>query len=203
MAGTSHPQSKTPSASGRAKLPSYLIAFIVVDVLLVLLTAWVAVSTFSANGGGSTNADGPASPSASVSTDPGAASTDPSAPQTPALIDSGGAQVASPSGNIVCSIAPTGVRCTIASLAAEPAPVTGCDGTVGYAVELTSGGVTTPCTPSDQRPGKAAAEIPVLEYGATKTVNNFGCESSASGMKCTDTSTGHGFTLARAGVSKF
>jgi hypothetical protein len=38
---------------------------------------------------------------------------------------------------------------------------------------------------------------PVLQYGQSRSLNSITCESELSGMRCTDSSTGHYFRLAR------
>lgn len=193
MSGTSSPGSST--AQKVRGLGPGLIAFIVLDVLLVVWAIWLGVSMNGDGSDGSSGAEPSTSPSASASAAPSAEPSDGPEPGTET--------VASPSGNITCAVAPSGVECGIASLAAEPAPAQGCDGTEGYVVTLTSEGVAVPCVTDEDRPGKADATVAVLDYGQNVTVNNFMCDSTEAGMKCTDTSTGKGFTLARAGITEF
>jgi hypothetical protein len=190
---------------GRSGLPPLFIVFIVLDVLLVAIFAWMLVSRLTSGpdeGGASTAEPTQSTSSSATATAPGEESqTGASAAPPIELSTDGAATVASPTGNITCTITPTGVRCGIASLAAEPAPVAGCDGTVGHVVELGSNGVSTPCVAAADTPAAATADIPVLQYGGTETVNNFACESTEAGMRCTDSATGKGFVLARAGVT--
>lgn len=191
MSGTSPTGSSTARKDRR--IGPALIAFIVLDVLLVAWAIGLGVSLGSDDTEGSTTAE----PSASASAPPAPAPTSDVDPEE------GAEEVASPSGNITCRVSPSGAECGIASLAADPAPVDGCDGAVGYVVELTSDGVSVPCVSDDERPRKADPTIAVLEYGENVTVNNFSCDSTEAGMMCTDTSTDKGFTLARAGITEF
>ena len=204
MTGTI-PPSSTDATLGRRGLPPSIIAFIVFDVLLVIAAVALAFSL------GSDDADAAgskpqSSASASASDEPSADATSPdedtpSPSQTPDPLDADAKQVASPTGNITCTLSPEGAECAIASLAAEPAATDGCEGSVGYVVTLGTSGVDTPCV-TDQ-PSEAGADVPVLGYGDAVAVNNFECVSTESGMKCSNTNTGQGFTLARAGVTRF
>lgn len=199
MTGPTQP-SANQGQSGRRGLSPAIIAFIALDVVLVIAAVMVGLSLGSDGSGESPDQAGSsASPSASTSDDGAPASPTPSA--TPLAQGADAKQVASPSGNITCTISPEGAECAIASLAADPAAVDGCEGNVGYVATLTTSGVQTPCMP--EKPAKADAAVPVLAYGAAETVNNFECVSTEAGMRCSDTNTGKGFTLARAGVTRF
>lgn len=191
------PQSANQGQTGRRGLSPAIIAFIALDVVLVIAAVMIGLSLGSDESGESPDQAGSsASPSAPVSDD---AAPTPSA--TPLAQGADSKQVASPSGNITCTLSPEGAECAIASLAEEPAAVDGCEGSVGYVATLTPSGVQTPCMPD--KPAKADAAVPVLAYGAAETVNNFQCVSTEAGMRCSDTNTGKGFTLARAGVTRF
>ncbi len=52
--------------------------------------------------------------------------------------------------------------------------------------------------------GRAAAaragDTAILDYGTSKTVGPFTCDSAETGMTCRDDATGKGFTIARAGI---
>ncbi|PFG33620.1 hypothetical protein [Sanguibacter antarcticus] len=193
MPGTSPTRSST--VEERQGLAPSLIAFIVLDVLLVVWAIWLGASL----GSDEPEASEGATPSSSVS----APTTSAPATEGAAEPDVGAQTVASPSGNIVCALSPSEVRCSIATLASAPAEVAGCDGSEGYVVTLTTEGVAVPCISDADLPGTADATVDVLDYGQNLTVNNFSCDSTESGMKCTDTSTGKGFTLARAGISTY
>ena len=200
MTGTT-PSPTNPGTPARRGLPPAIIAFIVFDVLLVIAAIALGVSLSS---DGSETPSAQASSSATGSTTPGAAASDEAAP-TPApspsaTLSADAKQVASPSGNITCTLTPEGAECAIASLAAEPVAADGCEGVSGYVVALSTSGVSTPCV--TDKPGKASAAVPVLEYGDAVSVNNFECVSTEAGMKCSNTNTGQGFTLARAGITR-
>ncbi|MGP7960658.1 hypothetical protein ACTVCO_07585 [Sanguibacter sp. A247] len=174
-----------------------LIAFIIIDVVLVL---GVVIAAIIVLGGGG----GPERPGASPAAGPSGASatsSQPGAPATTAARPAGTDQrFAAPSGNIMCDITAEGARCGIASLAQKPAPVDGCDGTVGfvYTVDVT-GKVDVPCVPKKDKPKKAGSNVNVLGYGQSSTAYGFTCTSEESGMTCVDDATGRGFALARAG----
>ena len=200
MSGTT-PPSATHGTTGSRGLPPSIIAFIVLDVLLVV--AAVALGLSMGSDGTDTPTAQPSS-SASAAVTPGSTPSDDASPapsQTPQTVGADGKKVASPSGNITCTLAPEGAECAIASLATEPAAVAGCEGVAGYVVTLDTSGVHTPCVPA--QPGQADATVPVLAYGDATAVNNFECLSTEAGMKCSNTNTGQGFTLARAGVTRF
>ena len=67
--------------------------------------------------------------------------------------------------------------CGIAELANKPAPVDGCDGTVGYVARVTADAVSVDCTAPADQPKPAASDVPVLEYGARKKAEGFTCTS--------------------------
>ena len=68
---------------------------------------------------------------------------------------------------------------------------------------LTADGVDIPCVPAADQPQKAGGDVAVLEYDQTKTVGTYTCTSSKTGMRCTDSETGKGFNVAKAGLSSF
>jgi hypothetical protein len=186
-----------PRRGGKRLSPGW-IAFIAVDVILVGIVIAFAISL----AGGDKAPDAAAGPDTAVEApaqDPAAPSAD--APPGPVEIE--GESVTSPSRNITCTIGEDGVLCGIAELATQPAPVEGCAGATGYVVTLTEDGVQIPCVASAALPTKAGDDVPVLEYDQTKTVESFSCTSSTSGMRCTDSETGKGFNVAKAGLSSF
>jgi len=180
----------------RRPLGPGLVAFIVVDVVLVLA---VVVAAFVLLGG-----DRGAPQASARTTSPGSSTVtgSPSPSTTGASERPGGTdqRFASPSGNIVCDITAAGARCGIASLAQKPAPVDGCDGSVGfvYVVDET-GKVDVPCVPTKELPTKASDTVNVLGYGQTSSAFGFTCTSDEQGMACVDDVSGSGFQLARAG----
>jgi hypothetical protein len=182
---------------GGKRLSAGWIAFIAIDVILVGIVIAFAISL----AGGDTAPEASAGPDTTVE----APAQDPAAPPAdqPGPVEIEGESVTSPSRNITCVIGEDGVRCGIAELATQPAPVDGCAGATGYVVTLTEDGVQIPCVPSAELPRKAGDDVPVLEYEQTKTVDSFSCTSSTSGMRCTDSETGKGFNVAKAGLSSF
>lgn len=46
--------------------------------------------------------------------------------------------------------------------------------------------------------GLMGEDVTILAYGSSITIGPFTCLSRTTGMACTDSSTGHGFRLARA-----
>jgi hypothetical protein len=112
------------------------------------------------------------------------------------------AAFASPTGNITCEITAAEASCGIAQLTQQPAPVAGCDGTVGYRVTLSAetGEVALPCVPSDQQPRAAAPGATLLAYGDSVTKGQFTCTSTEQGMSCQVSPSERGFTIARAGI---
>lgn len=203
MSGMSAP------GGGRKPLGAGWITFIAVDVILIVAVLIVAIVLFAGNRRGSdpSVATGPTSSSAptdqespepteSEPTDP--EPTDPEATdsETTSTADEA-TTVASPSGNIVCTIIEDSASCSIADLAKEPEKDESCDGTVGYVYSVTTSGVETPCV--GERPAKAGSDVAVLDYGQTVTAFGFTCSSAETGMGCSNGS-GNGFVLARAGA---
>lgn len=178
-----------------------LIAFIVIDVILVVGVVIAAVVLLG--GGSGVPGASPTTPVAGATTPVAGATTSasPSAPVMSADRPGGTDQrFATPSGNIVCDITANGARCGIASLAQKPAPVDGCDGSVGFVYVVdASGKVDVPCVPKKDLPKKAGKDVNVLGYGQKSAAYGFTCTSEESGMSCVDDATGTGFSLARAG----
>ena len=140
---------------------------------------------------------------------------------------------ASESRNITCEVTDVSATCVIAQLGTQPAPVDGCDGTVGYLSlrlvcrcrryrgwccrwapgRVSVGGAggaplalaadgsgDQPCVPAAEQPQPAPGDTAILDYGTSKTVGPFTCDSAETGMTCRDDATGKGFTIARAGI---
>lgn len=116
----------------------------------------------------------------------------------------------SPSGNLGCVIGPAGavgnavpyVRCDIRQRDWTPPPrPSDCPPVTGYGQGI---GVSA---------GDAAAFVcagdtsfstdPALPYGDSISAGAIRCTSMVSGMKCLDTQTGHGFSIARQGYQLF
>ncbi|ACZ30134.1 hypothetical protein Xcel_1103 [Xylanimonas cellulosilytica DSM 15894] len=183
------------AAPRRRRLSPGWVAFIALDVVLlvgVVVFAWNMLT-------GPVNAPAVGSPTSSTTQD-AEASPEPSAPAAPTL-----AEFASPSGNITCVITTAEVTCGIAQLNQQPAPVDGCDGTVGYRVTVSAetGEVSLPCVPVDQQPQAAPEGTTSLEYTESVTQGQFTCISADTGMSCKDDTSGKGFTIAKAGIGTF
>ncbi|MGF0116242.1 hypothetical protein ACQFYA_07925 [Promicromonospora sp. Marseille-Q5078] len=184
-----------PRAPGRRRrLSGGWIAFIAVDVVLVVAMVVFAVQMFTAPspGGAQAGADTAASPTPSAS-----ASASAEAPMQGEPL----AHFAAPSTNITCSIYADGASCGIAELNQQPAPTEGCDGTTGYVVTVDADGkVAQPCVPAKDQPKAAGGDVDVLDYGDSITEGDFTCRSEDTGMSCTHDPSGNGFSLARAGI---
>ncbi len=150
---------------------------VLVTVLLVLLVVRLV------SGGGSAGEAGP-TPSPTVQV------------QGPTASSSEPVSFRLPSGNIACSVAPSGVTCTIANIAYPPPVVPGCDGDTGHVLLLNGDGFAFDCV-NGPAPAVAGDDVPVLEYGSTVTSGPYTCSSATNGVTCTDDE-GVGFTLARA-----
>lgn len=105
----------------------------------------------------------------------------------------------SPSGNIGCYLDPQGVRCDIAERTWKPPPPDQpCELDYGQGIGLDSGGAAFVCAGDT-----ALGAGPRLAYGDSAQRGSFLCESAESGMTCTDTASGRGFTLSREGYEIF
>lgn len=195
--------SETPQKSKENVLIAVLA---VVDAALIITAFVLFLNLFS---GSDTPEAEPRS--AQTSANPSDDSTEPAEeedqeePTEEDLEEITGAEVfAAPSGNIICTISSTGVNCSIAKLEKSPEEnANNCVGFIGYVVELRATGTNLPCVEKSQLPGAAGSGMDVLDYEKKKTVNNFTCSSLRTGMRCEDTNTGRGFSLARAGIKTF
>ena len=176
----------------RRKLSPGWIAFIALDVLLVVAAIVFAVNLLG-------------SPDGSTGTDPSTSaeqSTEPEAEE--GLETNGGAGVetfAAPSLNITCTISADAATCGIAQLEQKPAPDATCGGATGYVVKVDpNGNVTQPCVAKEDQPKKAGGDVAILDYGAQKQAHGFTCASADTGMTCVADATSRGFSIARAGI---
>lgn len=178
----------------RKKLSPGWIAFIALDVLLVVAAIVFAVSLFSSPDS-SPSDDG--TPVAEQSSEPSAET---------GLETDGGPEVqtfAAPSLNITCTISADAATCGIAQLDRKPAPDNSCGGASGYVAKVdASGNVTQPCVTKKDQPKKAPGDTAILNYGETKKAHAFTCTSADTGMTCVADSTGTGFSIARAGIGQ-
>ncbi|QAY70467.1 hypothetical protein [Xylanimonas protaetiae] len=182
-----------PEAPARRKPTPGMVALTAFVAVLLVGAGVLAVNLFR-GGQPADEADGPTAVSRSTT------SPEPSAAPAQVL-----AEFASPTGNIVCQITTDAATCSIATLNQQPAPVEGCDGTVGYRVTMAAetGEVTLPCVPADQQPQPAAPGAQVLAYDQTITQGTFTCTSANTGMSCKDDQTGKGFSIKKAGIGTF
>jgi hypothetical protein len=176
----------------RKKLSPGWIAFIALDVLLVIAAIVFAVNLLgqpdsTEEPGGTPAAEQSASPEPEegLETDGGA----------------GVETFAAPSLNITCTISVDGAACGIAELNQEPAPDASCGGAAGYVAKVDpTGNVTQPCVSKKDRPKKAGGDVAILQYGEQKKAHGFTCASDESGMRCVSDATSSGFSIARAGI---
>jgi hypothetical protein len=101
----------------------------------------------------------------------------------------------SPSGNIACTIGEQSAVCTIAERTFET-PATCADGPVTALVSV-AGEARPDCSVP------AATGNGTLGYGQAAAAGRFACTSEESGVSCWSILSGHGFTLARAGLETF
>jgi len=176
------PPARATAMTRRAE-PRVVVLGGVVGVLVVV----AVVLGFTLFGGSGSPA---ATPSAAATSDTGK-NTEPVVTE----------RFAAPSRNITCSMTATEARCAIAELAKKPAPVDGCDGTVGYVVTLNAEGkVDTPCVAPADQPKAASSGTEPLAYGKSVRMGKLVCSSSETGVECRSKGTGGGFTIARAGI---
>ena len=105
-------------------------------------------------------------------------------------------QFLSPTGNIVCSVG-TGAD-GVSSAACEIRTYTWvpphCEMGTANSWGLTQGGAPQPRCHTDTN---FVAGLPILPYGQKRSAGPITCNSEPTGMKCSDSSTGHSFRLAR------
>ncbi len=113
----------------------------------------------------------------------------------------------SPTGNIHCMMIPHDNRdnrdngaarvvCEIADTSYErpPKPSECHLGGWGNRITLDQGSMPTWTCHGDSMSG---TEFPTLQYGQTRSAGTITCDDEPTGMKCTDSSTGHYFRLSR------
>lgn len=115
-----------------------------------------------------------------------------------------------PSGNIHCSVSPRGALCSIdESDALLPREVIDRIRDRGCSDRVTTGRPTLAdveaLTVDDDGPGDIlcgradlSGDAPVLGYGAFVETGEYVCDSRTDGVRCENTSTGHGFHLRRS-----
>ena len=190
-------QSPAPTQGRRllGTLSPRMTAFVVADGVLVL--AFVVVLALYLSGGLRGAAAG-STPSAATSGTAGETSAAP----TPDVASPDAVKFALPSGNIACELSEKGATCTIANSSATPPVDETCSGVLGLVLTVDENGAAAPCV-EGASPGAAAAGTPVLEYGQAKTVGDYTCTSSSTGVTCQNDKTTDGFKLAKAGSELF
>ncbi|MDT0165071.1 hypothetical protein Q9R32_05840 [Actinotalea sp. AC32] len=178
----------------RRRLGPGLLAFLVVDVVLVLGFLVLLATALGDDD------DPAAQPSPSASAEP---------ESTPSDSDADAEDVGEvrtfvlPSGNIHCTMDEGSATCTILSSSFEP-PATpeGCAGAVGSTLTVAAGeSAGFVCVEGD--PPAAPEDAVVLEYGEQSTVGEMTCASSRNGVLCRHNPSGEGFSVARAGYLLF
>ena len=183
-----------PPAPERKKLSPGWIAFIALDVVLVIAAIVFAVNllgapeeTPEAGAGATPTAEQPAEPEPEEG-----------------LETDGGPEVetfATPSLNITCTISADAATCGIAKLDQKPAPDASCDGASGYVAKVDpSGNVTQPCIGKKEQPKPAGGDTTVIAYGTQAKAHGFTCSSEKTGMTCVADASGGGFSIAKAGI---
>lgn len=74
------------------------------------------------------------------------------------------------------------------------------DGGTGFSATLSTAGEVTPCLQGSCL-GNAGVDTPVLEYGQTAAIGPYVCRSETSGVTCTVTPSGKGFTINQSGIT--
>jgi len=105
-----------------------------------------------------------------------------------------------PSHNIACVMATSGVRCDIAKHSWKPPPKPkSCPVDYGNGLTLGRHGRAEFTCAGDTVLGMGA----VLPYGAVKRKRPFVCRSLESGVRCVNGGNGHGFFLSREVARRF
>ncbi len=178
----------------RRRLGPGLTAFVVVDVVLVLVLAGLGIAALAERG---SREPVVAPPSSSPAAEESPDATAPAGPDDAAALE----QFVLPSGNIWCAMGEDEATCTILSIAYDPpAPREGCDVELGHVIRVTrAGDVEFTCEAAQEPPADATE----LAYGEGSTIGEMSCLSSRNGAHCRHDPSGAGFTVARAGVTVF
>lgn len=193
-----------PDGPARRRLSPGWIAFIVLDVILVVAAIVFAVQLMSDDGEPTNIVGSNPDTSASAPVDDGEDAAESPEPtfETGLELDAPGAEVfASPSGNITCTVTAAAATCGIVELESPPAPGD-CEGVEGHIVALDEDGTFgLPCVAKKDKP-KSGKDLKIMEYDESLAAHGFTCVSRNTGMSCTHDATGSGFTIARAGISQ-
>jgi hypothetical protein len=189
-------------------------------------TAALVLASAACSGDTGGSAAGTASPGASVATTTAGSPTSATGGTSPTGGTSSAAQAAtsyadaaapadgqfaSSSRNIGCRMTTSLVYCFIFTKNwANPARPASCEGDV-YGQELgvsTSGRAETRCDGQpqldlDMSAAKVSDRVPVLAYGHAYRLGDFRCSSDQTLVRCENTATQHGFTLAKENYTLF
>jgi hypothetical protein len=106
----------------------------------------------------------------------------------------------SPSGNVGCMLDPSYVRCDITDRNWTPPPrPADCEFDYGQGIGMGVGEKAEFVCAGDTAMGNGAP----LAYGQSLTKGSLSCSSAEAGITCKDTTTGHGFTIAREAYKVF
>ncbi len=142
-------------------------------------------------------AGSPAGSPAGPAADPAAGTT----PVDPATLGGAAPQFASPSHNIACAMTADGARCDVVNRSWRlPPRDPACTAAWGRGAQVTGTGAGTLTCASDT---VADRGLPVLGYGRSVRLADVVCVSKATGVRCTNAATGHGFDVARGDYELF
>jgi hypothetical protein len=100
-----------------------------------------------------------------------------------------------PSRNIGCAISNGGARCDIRQhVYREPKKPAGCQGAYGQSIAVATTSVAAFVCVTDT---VIAPRAPVLAYGTSTVVGDFGCTSRQNGIRCFYLPSKHGFWLSQ------
>ncbi|AYE96540.1 hypothetical protein C0J29_18815 [Mycobacterium paragordonae] len=114
----------------------------------------------------------------------------------PATAHADGQDFQTPSGNIACSLSSTGVACDINEHTYTPPPPPECGQHLAWGDRF----VLEPGKPATIHCHGDTVRVPgerTLNYGQTASAGTLSCISEQSGVKCTDSSSGHYFEVSR------
>lgn len=178
-------------------------------VVGLLLVGWVGVALVASGSGH--RAAAPSSASATTtstpSPSPSGAATASSTPTASASASPGAAAVldltgqqsylfASPSGNIVCHLGSSSVRCSTADRQWTPPAPDGCRQAHDDLALTGEGKAVVVCHTDTIRPA-AETSAHVLAYGRAVKMGDILCFSQTNGMSCSNTTTGSSIFMAR------
>lgn len=102
----------------------------------------------------------------------------------------------SPSGNIYCILDSAGAACDISDYTYQPPPPPECGRHIAWGSRFS----LTPGKPAVMECHGDTLRVPgerTLDYGQRASAGTLSCSSDPSGMKCTDSGSGHYFRVSR------